>query len=62
MAYKRYKKGEEQRTFCSACCILPILATGIVLTFVSTSTLSSLTDCIIEAVLAGTAAYFSAVR
>ena len=37
---------------------LPILATGIVLTFVSTSTLSSLTDCIIEAVLAGTAAYF----
>lgn len=58
MAYKRYKRVKNSALFAPLVAFLPILATGIVLTFVSTSTLSSLTDCIIEAVLAGTAAYF----
>lgn len=52
------KRVKNSALFAPLVAFLPILATGIVLTFVSTSTLSSLTDCIIEAVLAGTAAYF----
>ena len=52
------KRVKNSALFAPLVAFLPILATGVVLTFVSTSTLSSLTDCIIEAVLAGTAAYF----
>lgn len=40
---------------------LPIFATGVALLFVSSSTLSSFADCVIEAVLAGVAAYFMSV-
>lgn len=40
---------------------LPVFATGVALLFVSTSTLSSFADCVIEAVLAGAAAYFMSV-
>ena len=52
------KRVKNSVLFAPLTAFLPILATGVVLTFVSTSTLSSITDCIIEAVLAGTAAYF----
>ncbi|MEE1220063.1 MAG: SpoIIE family protein phosphatase [Ruminococcus sp.] len=37
---------------------LPIFATGIALTLSDTSTLTTLSDCVVEAVLAGAAAYF----
>ena len=46
------KRVKKSALFAPLVAFLPILATGIVLTFVSTSTLSSITDCIIEAVLA----------
>lgn len=47
--------------FAPLAAFIPILATGIALLFVSTSTLSSFADCIIEAVLAGAAAYFISI-
>lgn len=52
------KKVSESRLFAPLAAFIPIFATGIALMFVSTSTLSSFADCIIEAVLAGAAAYF----
>lgn len=52
------KKVSESRIFAPLAAFIPIFATGVALLFVSTSTLSSFADCIIEAVLAGAAAYF----
>ncbi len=51
----------RSRLFAPLAAFIPILATGIALLFVSTSTLSSFADCVIEAVLAGAAAYFISV-
>lgn len=51
----------KSRVFAPLAAFIPILATGIALLFVSTSTLSSFADCVIEAVLAGAAAYFISV-
>ena len=53
-----FKKINESRLFAPLAAFIPIIATGVALMFVSTSTLSSLADCVIEAVLAGAAAYF----
>ena len=52
------KKISSSKIFAPLVAFLPILATGVALLFVSTSTLSSFADCVIEAVLAGAAAYF----
>lgn len=54
----------ESRLFPPLVAFIPILATGAALLIVSTSTLTSFADCVIEAVLAGAAAYFisSAVK
>ena len=52
------------RFFAPLAAFVPILATGIALLFGSQSTLSSFTDCVVESVIAGAAAFFisSAVR
>lgn len=52
------KSIKESKLFAPLAAFLPIIATGIALTFVSTSTLTSFSDCVIEAVLAGAAAFF----
>lgn len=54
----------QSKLFAPLAAFIPIFATGVALLFVSTSTLTSFADCIIEAVIAGAAAYFinSAVR
>lgn len=48
----------RSRLFAPLAAFLPMLATGVALLFASTSTLSSFSDCFIESVLAGAAAYF----
>lgn len=48
----------KSRLFAPLVAFVPILATGAALMFVSTSTLTSFADCVIEALLAGAAAYF----
>lgn len=48
----------RSRLFAPLVAFVPILATGVALLFVSTSTLTSFADCVVEAVLAGAAAYF----
>lgn len=55
------KKINRSKMFAPLVSFFPILATGVSLTFVSTSTLSTFADCLIEAVLAGAAAYFMSV-
>ena len=55
------EKVSRSRLFAPLAAFLPTLATGIALLFASTSTLSSLADCFIEAVLSGAAAYFISV-
>lgn len=49
------------RLFAPMVAFIPILATGVALLLVSTSTLTSFADCVIESVLAGAAAYFISV-
>lgn len=49
------------RLFAPLVAFVPIFATGLALLFVSTSTLTSFADCVIEAVIAGAAAYFISV-
>ncbi len=51
----------QSRLFAPLVAFIPILSTGTALLFVSTSTLTSFADCIIEAVLSGAAAYFISV-
>ncbi len=51
----------NSRLFSPLTAFVPILATGAALLFGSASTLSSFADCVIEAVLAGVAAYFIGV-
>ncbi len=51
----------KSRLFAPLVAFVPILATGIALLFVSTSTLTSFADCVIEAVIAGATAYFMSV-
>lgn len=51
----------KSRLFAPLTAFVPIFATGIALLFVSTSTLSTFADCVIEAVIAGAAAYFISV-
>ncbi len=51
----------RSRLFAPLVAFVPIFATGLALLFVSTSTLSSFADCVIEAVIAGAAAYFISV-
>ena len=51
-------KISRSRLFAPLSAFLPTAATGVALLFASTSTLSSFTDCIIEAVLAAGGAYF----
>lgn len=52
------KKVSDSPLFAPFTAFFPIIATGVSLMFVSTSRLSSLSECVIEAVLAGAAAYF----
>lgn len=54
-------KVSKSRAFAPLVAFVPVLATGFALLFVSTSTLTSFADCIIEAVIAGAAAYFMSV-
>ncbi len=54
-------KIHKSRMFAPLVSFFPILATGVALTFVSTSTLSTFADCLVEAVLAGVASYFMSV-
>ena len=51
----------KSKMFAPLIAFFPILATGVALTFVSTSTLTSFADCLVEAVLAGASAYFISV-
>ncbi len=51
----------KSRIFAPLVAFIPIFATGVALIFASTSTLTTFTDCLIEAVLAGAAAYFISV-
>ena len=51
----------KSKMFAPLIAFFPILATGVALTFVSTSTLTSFADCLVEAVLAGASAYFMSV-
>lgn len=51
----------RSRLFAPMVAFIPILATGVALLLVSTSTLTSFVDCVIESVLAGAAAYFISV-
>lgn len=51
----------RSKLFAPLVAFIPILATGIALLFVSTSTLSSFADCVVESVLAGAVAYFFGV-
>lgn len=51
----------RSRLFAPMVAFIPILATGVALLLVSTSTLTSFADCVIESVLAGAAAYFISV-
>lgn len=51
----------KSKIFAPLVSFFPILATGVALTFVSTSTLSTFADCLVEAVLAGVASYFMSV-
>ena len=48
----------NSRLFAPLVAFAPVLATGIALLFVSTSSLTSFADCLIEAVIAGAVAYF----
>lgn len=54
----------ESWLFAPLAAFIPIFATGAALTFAGTGTLTTFADCVIEAVLAGAAAYFigSSVR
>lgn len=52
------KKISSSKLFAPLVAFVPIFATGVTLLFVSTSTLTSFADCVIEAVIAGAAAYF----
>lgn len=54
-------KINKSRLFAPLVAFVPVFATGIALLFVSTSTLTSFADCVIEAVIAGAAAYFMSV-
>ena len=51
----------ESRLFAPLTAFGTVLSTGIALVFGNMSTLSSITDCVIEAALAGAAAYFMAM-
>lgn len=51
----------RSRLFAPLAASIPIFATGAALLLVSTSTLTSIADCVIEAVLAGAAAYFISI-
>lgn len=55
------KKVSSARLFAPIVAFVPVFATGIALLFVSTSTLSSFADCVIESIIAGAAAYFISV-
>ena len=51
----------QSRLFAPLAAFIPIFATGVALLFGSTSTMSQFASCIIEATLAGAAAYFFSV-
>lgn len=52
------KKVSSSVLFAPLVCFVPMLATGITLLFVSTSRITELTLCVMEAVIAGAGAYF----
>ncbi len=54
-------KISSSKAFAPVVAFVPVLATGFALLLVSTSTLSSFSDCVIEAVISGAAAYFMSV-
>lgn len=54
-------KVSNSRLFAPFVAFIPILATGIALLFVSSSSLTSFADCIIEAVISGAVAYFFSI-
>ena len=56
--FHEIRKISESRIFPSAVAFLPIFATGIALTLSAKSELSEVTECVIEAVIAGAGAYF----
>lgn len=55
------KKVSSSKAFAPVVAFVPIIATGFALLVVSTSTLSSFADCVVEAVISGAAAYFMSV-
>ena len=52
------EKVTKSKVFAPLVAFVPIFATGVSLLFASTSTLTTFSDCVTEAVLAGAAAYF----